>query len=89
MSHIKNKGFLKKYQQSKSQRSLDSMELSNQVMEIARAGKGISEAMDICIICDTRDVCNPCDWNDFHCERLDGVCITQDSCDFDDYIHVR
>jgi hypothetical protein len=84
------RNILDEYRQEKSKTSSQDS-LSRKIMEITRAGRGfaLAQPQDICIICDSQDVCNPCDWNDWHCGTRDGVCITRDSCDMHDLIDVE
>jgi hypothetical protein len=58
--------------------------LSEKVMAITKAGKpaGVSHPM-VCILCDTNDVCDPCDAGDWSCSGGDIICITHDSCDME------
>jgi len=84
---------LEEYRKMKGKSSHASANLSQKIMEITQAGRvvsgdGVGIVQDICIICDSQDVCNPCDWNDFNCRSIDGICITKDGCDTDDFIHI-
>jgi hypothetical protein len=84
------RNILDEYRQEKSKTSSQDS-LSRKIMEITTAGRrfAIAQPQDICFTCDTSDVCNPCDWNDFHCGGTDGVCIFSDSCDMADGIDVE
>jgi hypothetical protein len=73
------KKILENYQLSKANSNAT---LSEKVMAITKAGKpaGVSHPM-VCILCDTSDLCDPCDAADWACGNVDIICITQDSCD--------
>jgi hypothetical protein len=77
---------LKEYRRMKGKTS-GNIGLSRKIMEITTAGEKVSmaELQDICIICDTRDLCQTCDWSDFNCSGIDGICITSDGCDAFDW----
>jgi hypothetical protein len=95
----KDKGFantpdaiLEKYRKMKSEPSNGSIGLSEKIMEISRAGVSLpylwidpSIIGEICVLCDSSDVCTSCDFSDFLCGGANDVfCVTSDSCDFED-----
>lgn len=97
----KDKGFentpgaiLEKYRKMKSETSNGSIGLSEKIMEISRAGMSIPYLWinpdifgEVCVLCDSSDVCTSCDFSDFSCNGgNDVICVTSDSCDFEDAI---
>ncbi len=80
--------FLDEYRKAKGEMSDEDNGLSQKIMEITKAGKStmpISEQLT-CILCDTRDVCDPCDASDWGCGHWEVICIFSDSCDMRDEI---
>lgn len=80
MNQIKEKDILKEYRKFKANTS---MELSQKVMEICKAGQssGDQQTSNICFLCDAKDLCISCDSDDWHCASGDGWCIFEDGGD--------
>lgn len=83
---------LEEYRKMKSETSHGNTDLSRKIMEISRAGVSlpylwIDPAIfgEVCVLCDSSDVCTSCDFSDFSCDGGgDVICGTVDSCDFED-----
>jgi len=83
---------LEEYRKMKSKTSQASTGLSRKIMEISRAGVSLPYLWinpdifgEVCVLCDSSDVCTTCDFSDFDCDGANDVfCVTSDSCDLGD-----
>ncbi len=87
MSKTKD-SFLEAYRKAK--KTEKNADLSDKIMAITTAGgTSVTNLQEICVLCDTRDVCDPCDASDWGCGHWEVICIFQDSCDMRDEIMPR